>query len=247
MPNRPMQIDPVFNDDGDYVGSQVHQHSSSSHVDHNGMVKNWESDYYEDSKGQIHHHFEDTVLEDERSSPTDFQMDSYQQALVESIPNLESAIRWVEQSPSFTEEELVAYNQALDNQDLDALHAFYERLMPLYYEALQESQEAPEEVSEDVEMSDEEVYETLEQEGVIDETIDYLIADDFELSEQQVDQLDTVAEVFSENTAEHQIANVGMSVARGDLTMDEAITIVTEQFGDVEAARAYFKLQSILG
>ena len=96
-------------------------------------------------------------------------------------------------------------------------------------------------------MSDEEVYETLEQEGVIDETIDYLIADDFELSEQQVDQLDTVAEVFDENTAEHQIANVGMSVARGELTIDEAITIVTEQFGDVEAARAYFKLQSILG
>lgn len=247
MPQKAMQVDPVYSSDGDYLGSEISHHANDGHVDHSGRVRGWESDYYEDSTGQVHHHFSETELSDERSSPTDFQMDSYQQALVESIPNLEDAIRWVEHSPSFTQEELEAYNQALDNQDLDAIHAFYERLMPLYYEALQNSQQAPEEALEDVDMSDEEVYQTLEEEGVIDETIDYLIADDFELTYEQVDQLETVASVFDEGTCEHQIANVGMSVANGDLSMDEAITIVTEQFGDVEAARAYFKLQSILG
>ena len=70
---------------------------------------------------------------------------------------------------------------------------------------------------------------------------------DFEMSYEQVDQLETVAYVFEEDTAEYQIANAGLAVSRGELTMEEAIAVVTDQFGDVAATKAYFKLQSILG
>ena len=242
-----MTVDPVYNSDGDYVGSQIHSHPNDGHTDHSGRVKNWEQDYYQDSTGQVHHHFSDTVLEDERSSPTDFKMSDYEQALVDSIPNLVEAIDWAETADDFTKEELEAYNQALANQDLQGINAFYERLMPLYYEALQESQEAPEEVQQEEDMSDEEVYQTLEEEGVIDETLDQLFDDSYEITDEQVNQLDTVMSVFEEDTCEHQIANVGISVARGEITMEDAVTLITEQFGDAQAAKAYFKLTSILG
>ena len=81
---------------------------------------------------------------------------------------------------------------------------------------------------------------------VIDEEIDYLI-EQFEPSEEQIDQLDTVTSVFPEDSAEHHIATAGIAIANGEMSMEDAIEMIVSQFGDVQASKAYFKLQSILG
>ena len=247
MPRIGMTVNPEFNSDGDYVGSSIFTHPNDAATDTSGRVKDWEQDYYQDSKGELHHHFSETELMDERNGAS-FDIDAYQQALTEAIPNLEAAIRWVENAPEFTDEDLQAYNQAFDNHDLDAMNAFYERLMPAFY-ASQQAQEEPQNPEEESyeDMSDEEVYDTLEEEGVIDDTLDYLMDEEFTLSQDEVSQLETVSSVFEEGSCEHEIANVGLAVAAGEIDMDDAIELVTDKFGDVAAAKAYFKLQSILG
>ena len=252
MPNRGMQVDPAYDNEGNYAGSVIVGNPRDNAVDNSGRVKGWEQDYFQDYYDQVHHHFENVELQDE-SSPQHFEMSDYEQALVESIPNLVDAINWAESAANFTDEELEAYNQALDNQDLGAINAFYERLMPLYYQALEEAGETPEEsVEDDSEvdldsLSDDEFYQAIEAEGIVDETLDELIDPDYSLDEDAVDQLETVTSVFDEGTCEHHIAAAGIAVANGKITMEEAITLVTEQFGDAQAAKAYFELQSILG
>ena len=248
MPQYGMTVTPEYDGDGNYVSSNISGHPNDSTVDHSGRVRGWESDYYENSKGETHHHFSETELTEERKSATDFDIDAYQVALTEAYPGLEAAIRWVENAPEFTDEDLQAYNKAFDNQDLTAMHEFYERLLPAFYAAQQQdAQPVEEEETSYDELSDNDYYDTLNEQGVIDETFAELSDPEYQLTDSQVEQLDTVMNVFDEDTVEHEIANVGIAMSNGEIDFEEALSILTAQYSDGQIARAYYKLNSILG
>lgn len=246
--NRAVTVEPAYDADGNYVDSVVRGHANDAATDHTGQSKGWQNDYYEDAQGNTHHVFENVSLEDE-TSPQGFDFDDYQSSLLQSIPNLYDAIDWAVESPSISQEERDAYNQAVDNEDLSGIHAFIERLMPLYEQALAEEgyQETDEEPSEEeTDLTDEEFYEQLDAEGLIDQNLDYLMDEDFSLTEEEADRLDSIRYAFDEGTPEHSIAVCGAQVLNGEITMEEAIDLVTQEFGDVAATKAYFNLQQLL-
>lgn len=246
MPSKGLTVTPDYDADGNYSGSTVSTHPNDYATDNSGRVVNWEQDYYQDSYGETQHRFSGVELQSERQGPTDFDMEAYKDALVAEHPELDQALQWAADSPHFTQEEIDAYNYALDNEDLEAINEFYERLLPLFAEENQFVEtEAEEEESFDDD-SDEAYYEQLDESGVIDSTIDDLMDEGYSIDEDGVYQLETVTETFEEGTAEHAIAQAGLMVTAGELTMEDAIAYVTEAFGDAKAAKAFFQLQEIL-
>lgn len=249
--NQGVTVEPSYDAEGNYVDSVIKGHPNDAATDHTGQSRGWQNDYYQDEYGNTHHLFEDTQLADP-SEPQSFDFDEYQANLEQTIPHLYDAIQWVADSEAMPIEELEAYNQAIDNEDLATMHVFYERLLPLYEQALLEAGIDPEEIteeeySEDEDLTeDEQAYLELEEEGVIDQTLEYLMDDEFYLDGTQAEQLSNVLYAFDEDTAEYQIAQVGLQVANGDVDMADAIAYVTEMFGDVAAAKAYYQLQEVL-
>ena len=250
--NHGVTVEPAYDSEGNYVDSVIKAHPNDAATDHNGMSRGWENDYYQDEFGQTHHLFEDTQLADP-SEPQSFDFDDYQTNLEQTIPHLYEAIQWVADTEAIPIEELEAYNQAIDNEDLATMHMFYERLLPLYEQAMAEQgidleeTEDIEQFFDDEEVSDDdEFYQNLEEEGVIDQTLDYLMDEDFELSQSQIYALDSVTYAYEEGTPEHAIATVAMDVATGYTSMEDAIAQVCETYGDVAAAKAYFSLQQLL-
>jgi uncharacterized LabA/DUF88 family protein len=235
-------VNPVVDEQGNYLGSTISHHGADAATDNSGRVKGWQNDYYEDNQGETHHRFSEAELRDEGG---DFNFESYTDALMEATPNLRNAISWASNNPVFSEAELADYNQAIQNEDLGAINAFIERLLPLYEEAsetsdVEDSSEEPEEFDET------DYYLQLEESGVIDETLDELIAEDYVIDSEGEQQLSAVLESFPEGSAEHAIAEMGLRIADGSIDMTEAIELVTQQFGDAAAATAYFRLQSIM-
>ena len=241
MPSKGMTVSPEYDADGNYAGSSISHHPNDAVTDQSGRVKNWEQDYYQDSRGETHHHFSETELMDERKSATDFDIDSYQQALTEAYPGLEAAIRWVETAPEFTDEDLQAYNKAFDNQDLSAMHEFYERLLPAFYASQVEQQEQVEQEDFDEDQADpelEEWFDALEEDGVINEHIEKLAYHEF--SEDEIFQMEQA--ISSASGPEQEVLQMGIAVGNGQLTIDEAIAHITDQYGDQVAAAAYFNV-----
>lgn len=236
-------VSPVVDSEGNYVGSSISHHAAEATTDNSGRVKGWQNDYYEDNQGDTHHRFQETQLEGESES---FDFISYSDSLIEATPNLKSAITWASNNPVFSDAELADYNQAIQNEDLGAINAFIERLLPLYEEANLSSSTEEDNEEETEEFDETDYYLQLEENGVIDSTLDELTSEEFVIDSQGEEQLSAVMDSFEEGTAEHTIAEMGLMVASGEIDMIEAIELVTEQFGDAAAATAYYRLQNIL-
>lgn len=239
-----METRPVYNDQGDVVDFQVINHRQ-------GNARMPEQDYIEQSDGSFKHIYQDVSLESDKLdvSPMNFQMNSYQQALVEAMPELPAAIQWVEQSPEFTVEELEEYNQALDNNDLDAINKFYDRLLPLYHQAMAEmnkplpqSKETDEEYQEGNDQI-EDWYEELPDE-FIDAAVDGLYETEFD--SEQVQIMDSLSTQYEPNSAHFEILQAGQQIAQGNLSIDDAIDQITTEYGEAVATAAYIELQHMI-
>ena len=238
-----METRPIYNDEGDVVDFQVISHrQGNAHLN--------TQDYIEQPDGSFKHVFQDVSLESDKQdvSPMNFQMSSYQQALVEAMPDLPAAIQWVENSPDFTVEELEEYNQALDNNDLDAINRFYERLLPLYRQAVAEqSQQSESYEYDDTDADDSELTEWYEDlsDDLIADTVDEIM-ETTEFSDEQIHMMGTLSDDFEEGTPENQILLAGQLIAQGELSPSDAMEQIIEMYGEAEAARAYFYLQNKL-
>ena len=236
---------PVYNDQGEVVDFQVISHrQGNAHLN--------TQDYIEQSDGSFKHIYQDVSLVSDKQdvSSMNFQMSSYQQALVEAMPELPAAIQWVENSPDFTVEELEEYNQALDNNDLDAINRFYERLLPLYRQALaeqQQPQQSPDDADdEEYNKGNDQIEEWFDElpDEFIDATVDELYETDFDSSKVQI--MDSLSTQYEPNSAHFEILQAGQQIANGSMTVDDAIDQITSEFGEAVAAAAYIELQHMI-
>ena len=240
-----METRPVFNDQGEVVDFEVINHRQ-------GSARMQTQDYLEQSDGSYRHVYQDVQLESDQQdvSSMNFQMDAYQQALVDSIPNLQDAIQWVEHSPDFTAEELQEYNTALDNQDLDAINRFYERLMPLYHKAMAESQESQQQPEPTDEEDLENINGNIEEwfDNLSDDFIDGVVDDLYEqnFTSEQVQIMDSLSAQYDDDSAHHDILEFGQQIAQGVMTLDDAIETLIASYGEAVTAAAYIELQHMI-
>ena len=236
---------PIYNDQGDVVDFQVITHRQ-------GNADLIQQDYIEQPNGTFKHIYQDVHLESDRQDTGNwFAMGEYQQALVESMPDLPAAIKWVEHSPDFTAEELQAYNAAFDSQDLKTMNEFYERLMPLYRQAVAEQQhpqQSPDLTDDDGEFKSdnvdvEEWFDEL-SDDFIDSTVNSLYETEFDAD--SVEIMDSLATQYEPGGAHFEILQVGQQIANGSLTVDDAIDQITSEFGEAMAAAAYIELQHMI-
>lgn len=132
MPDRAYTVSPVITED-EHGREVVTDFSVSSGretaVGRDGMVRDWENDYYEDEQGVMHHRFSETELQEDDNC---FDEDQYIGALLESNPQIAVAQAWAEQN--LPQEWLDEYNQQIESGSLDELHEALEWLLQQYAE-----------------------------------------------------------------------------------------------------------------
>jgi hypothetical protein len=238
-------VNPVVDDQGNYLGSTISHHPAEATTDNSGRVKGFSNDYYEDNQGQTHHRFQDVELESD--SPSAFNFLDYTDALIASTPDLKPAIEWAGNSNAFTPQEIEEYNIAVENEDLDAVNAFFDRLIPLYHEhgeALlnQEDTKSQEELEEEYEDSLDEWYVNLDSEGVIDQTLKELQNTTF-----TNDDISTMNAAMSQvDGIQAEVLAMGIAVGNGEISMEEAILELSQEYGDSAVTAAYFNVLNLI-
>ena len=239
MPSQGYTVNPVYSDDASEQSIvDLEVIGSRNAVGNDGLVKNWQNDYYEDSQGQLHHRFEEVELNDE-SDLTSFDEDEYIELLIDSNPVFPHALQWA--SENMSESELEEYNRLIDTSDLDDLHMAMDWLVE-QYQMFGDASEAdePEQVEED--LVEEELTESdkmainaavhqLNQ----SEALDYMVDDwmeQGEIAEQSGDE--TYAAVAAATAAFHA----------GEVTAQEAIDYCMNTCSMKELARVYKHLMS---
>ena len=145
--------------------------------------------------------------------------------------------------PEFNAEEKAEFNNAVNTQDLDAINAFIERLMPAYEQAVAESEVEQTTEETDTVTQIEEWYEGLSDE-FIDEQVDQLY--DQEFSSQDVELMSTLQTQYEPDSPHHKILYAGQQIANGVISIDEAIDLVTQEYGEAAAVAAYVELQHLI-
>ena len=89
----------------------------------------------------------------------------------------------------------------------------------------------------------EEWYEGLSDE-FIDEQVDKLY--DQEFSSQDVELMSTLQTQYEPDSPHHNILYAGQQIANGVISVEEAIDLVTQEYGEAAAVAAYVELQHLI-
>lgn len=207
-----------------------------------------ENDYVQMEDGSFQHVFQNVELEDE-TGPQGFDFEEYVSGIQQVYPDLNDAVQWSIGNELVPEYLAIEWNNALDTQDLGRVNEIAEQLINLYLEnnegyVPEESDGTPPlEDEEYEEQTTDEWFESIPDE-VLDETVDDLL--DAEFTQDQVYAMQELHQQFDETSTEALMLEMGMSVSQGQLSMAEAIEIAIENYGEAEAAKAYFTLQNYL-
>jgi hypothetical protein len=153
-------ITPVADDNGNIIDFSVDN-------GYNGYSSS-DQDYVETNDGQTHHVFENVSIEEDG----EYSSNNYLETLANSDPRIPQAIAWASQN--LPQEDIIAFNQALDEDNHDHIHQVLEYLLSNLPEDYQ-----VEEVVEEVNETDpEEFVDGLTDEDVeaIEEVISELYA-----------------------------------------------------------------------
>ncbi len=248
-PHQPMTVTPSTNAEGDVVDFMVNQTAHAYQTSDNEFVT--------DSQGQNHHIFENVELNEDDVS-WDVSEDIREGILVE-YPSLSNAVAWATRHNVMSEEDVVAWNRAVDLRPedgfgaIDALHqqaqsliAMYEEHQgsnPLTGELDPEYESEDEEDAEEYDYSDEEFaeYMELDENGDIDNALDALL-DESSLDENSISYMEHRL-TNAETDIEADMMSLGLSVTRGDISIEEAIENFADMYGDVRAVNQFFKTQ----
>jgi len=225
------------NDQGQPTGYDV------SH-DNGGHYKDWQQDFVEDEKGKMHHVFESVQLEDDTQSALAYDDDAYIAALIEANPNLSAAQEWA--SNNLPIEQIEEFNAMINSPDLKDVNTAIERLIAQYEdEASNQVEQSTEEQSPE---EDEEplTYETLDDEEreIVDTAIENLSSNEAlgsEVADAWTQASEQAAEAGDDCYA--GIAAMTASFHHGEITADEAIRFVFDnyEFGDI--VRVYSQIR----
>ena len=131
-PERAYTVEPVISTDE--AGEETIQdfavigdHSETIAAFNRGELNDWTPD----SEGRYHYNYQD-VEEESEYDPSSFNESEYIEAIYESNPQLEDAISWG--IDNLSQDQLAAYNQAVENGNLDELHDAVSWLLRQYEE-----------------------------------------------------------------------------------------------------------------
>jgi hypothetical protein len=222
-------INPVVSDSGEYLGSEI--------ADNRSGWSSSDADIIERSDGSRAHIFGDVELDDEVDG---FNFDAYAADLRSAYPALDDAIAWASRTGA-AGFDVDGYNTAIDVEDLEAINAYSEKLIAMYEEALQSTDE---ETTEEVEPTElDEWYNEIDSD-VIDTVVDEIA--DASYSYEQVSQMEELAEQYTPGSTESTILSLGVAIGNGDMSGEEALQWALDNFNEAELTRAYFQLQQQL-
>jgi len=133
------------------------------------------------------------------------------------------------------------FNDCLDEGSVNSLNEAMDWLSGEYSEATAAPTDEYEEEAEATEVD--EWYNSLDPEAV---EADLQALESMEIDEDASQVLAEVSQQFPEDSAECLIARAGQLIASGDIDMQTAIQAVIHQYGEAEAARAYYSLSNLL-
>jgi hypothetical protein len=225
------QVNPEVDVEGNYLGSSIETKGE-------GYWKGDQSElFHQDVYGNTTHVFDGVEIEDPEGTP--YQDSDYLEALVQlhgGDAQFQTKLAWA--ADNVDPSRVAWFNEALDKGDTNSLNEAFDWLSGEYEAAL----DAPEEETEEVTEIDD-WFETVSDE-VLDAEIDNLLSAEF--GESEVEQLESAAQYFDAGTAESAIIMYGLSVAAGQISMEDAIEQVTSSYGEAATYHAYTQLQQLL-
>ncbi len=244
-----MTVEPIQGgSNGDIVDFNV------SHTGHSYQTQ--DDEYVFDSQGQSHHVYENVTLNEEDVAP-DVNQDILDGIQME-YPNLEAATQWAAQYGILSNDEIIAWNRALElNPEdgfgaIDAIHQQAQSLLEKFEQfgganpetGEQETDYDIEEDEEEVNYTEEELetFNSYDDAGLIDDTLDTL-TNDYSFNEDQVSYMESLLDDGDCSEIENDMLSLGIAVANGSLTMEEAIETFTDAYGDVQAVNQFFLTQ----
>ena len=226
-------ITPEVNAEGQYIGSSLEQRGE-------GL---WRGDQttdfiHDDVTGETRHIFEDVEIEDPDAAP--YRDSAYLDALVElhgGSSLFQAKLAWAADN---TDPSRIAwFNEALDRGDAASLNEVFDWLSSEYAE----STEQEEQDLEDTDPSDvDEWFDSIDDE-VLDAEVDQLLTTEF--GEDEVEALEYAAQFFDSGSTESAIIMYGLSVANGEISIEDAIEQVTSNYGEAASYLAYRQLQQL--
>ena len=218
-------ISPVYDDKGnvrDFSVDSGHRPTDSG------------NDFFENEHGELKHRFQETTLE---SDEPGFQQSEYESLLYQEYPELASAQQWA--SNAMSHEDLSEYNNAINSGDLDKVHNQIQWLLDRYQtEAEAEANPAPEESSNAIE----DWYDELDD-NLVEGTVNGLLETTY--SEDEASEMEHMMSTYDEGSVQSSILEMGVAIARGEISQADAIMSVSQTYGEAEAFAAYLELQRL--
>ena len=222
-------ISPVYDDKGnvrDFSVDSGHRPTDSG------------NDFFENEHGELKHRFQETTL----ASDEGFQQADYESLLYQEYPDLASAQQWA--SNAMSHEDLSEYNNAINSGDLDKVHNQIQWLLDRYQTEVEADEAIRPNDSEDTDPYEaiEDWYDELTDE-LVDATVGELLETSF--SEDEATEMEHMMSTYDEGTAQSAVLEMGVAIARGEISQADAIRQVTDSFGEARAFAAYLELQQL--
>lgn len=243
-----MEVKPVVNDQGQVVDFDVSSgHSFSNRIDPN--------DYIEQPDGSFQHVYQNVELESDQEdvSTMSFDQNSYIRDLTVAEPELLSAVQWAIESDSVSDSFAQEWDAVVTScNDLDRLNQMVEQVLEMYrtsneYQQVEYEEpvydEDSDEVDDDSFTEVDEWFSELSDE-FIDNAVDSIMETQYDQDDVRV--MSELSNAYMNDSPEGMILNMGIGIANGSVDPAEAINLVTETFGEAEAARAYVELTQII-
>jgi hypothetical protein len=191
-----------------------------------------QDEYVELNDGSVHHQFENVSLQEEG----EFNPEEYYETLASSDPRIPAALQW--SATNLPPELIQQYNDALDNDDTDTVNQLLEYILEQYPE--DEYINPEDEYTEE----DDDYELTEEDQAVVDAIVD-------DMSQQpalgeEVAQSWQEAVYAAEQAGDDTYAGIAAATASyhaGQVSAEEAINFVLENYNIKDIARVYKQLR----